>query len=1346
MKKLLSAFFILFVLSVNVSGKVLSDYSSLRHLGVEVGLSNLLVTDIEKDNQGFIWVATEAGLGLFDGDEFRTFSKSNSALVGDALNTLLFDKRENSLWVGTKTGVSKMDRSTMEFACVSELDSLDITNVVSFSFNPEGDIWVADHYDCVALCDARSGKVLTYINMEERNLPSSFRFVMDNQEGLLYMGHEGEGFGIFDLNKQTYRGYRHDASDPYSLPGDDVFCCCVDRAGHLWLGTNKGLALYRPETDDFLNFHHDPANPYSLVSDIIYDICEMSDGTLWIASDIGGVNILDLRNIAFLHPDEVHFRSIDVTYDERGLSSGNIRSLLEDAYGNIWIGNRSSGVDFVSHKQQPFSILPYRKRGQTIKLENVIGICSDGKNGVWLGGMNEIAYFQNGEEKKRIDLTSSLTRSYAQVSALYCDGDELYVGTYDDGILKICLSNGKVERLLFSENEEGMSVYSFYKDPEGIIWAGTVHGLYYWDKTRRMVCPEKEVNKIIKGVSVFGILRDSQGKLWVGTYGDGIYVFNDEKKRLFHLCDKNGLISNTIHQFSFDGDRRGVWVALRGGIARIPDTLVPEEFICYDSRNELNDVYVHALVEDWQHNLWFSTDRGISCYRKQEKKFYHFDYSYGIPKGSFSDAGVSITQDSIFYFASQNGVCYFHPEDIRQTEKVSPIRIVDCRVMYGSGDSFKDKIFIPKDGKIQLSYQQNSFSIRFSVSDYAQNRQVEYAYRMEGGDMGNEWVYLKGDNRVTFRDIVPGNYTFCVKARLHNQEWEDGQMSTLSVEVFPPFWKTWYAKTFYVCVVLIMIYCAFRFYRHKLLLENSLEMEQREMQNEQRLNNERLHFYTNVTHELRTPLTLIIGPLQDLVEDPKFPSSYVHKVRIIHQSAVRLLELINQILEFRKTETQNKKLTVAKGNLQDLVMEIGLRYKELNRNDKVQVEIHIETEQTCLYFDVDVVTTILNNLLSNALKYTPQGKICLTLRTVGEYTEMEVSDTGYGIGSEALPHIFERYYQAEGKHQASGSGIGLALVKSLADLHEGVLRASSELDKGTTIVFSLRTDNIYPDALHKDVPVNKSALKEESALSSIEQNAELPLVLVVEDNDDIRDYIAVSFRNYRVVTATNGQEGWEKAQTDIPDIIVSDIMMPVMDGIELCRLVKKDMRTSHIPVILLTAKDAIRDKEEGYESGADSYLTKPFSAKLLESRVRNLLELRRRMACLISKQGKMAKQEKDTDNVHLNKLDKEFLDNLTVIIESNIDSEKLDMSFIADQMHMSHSTLYRKIKGLTGTSGNEFIRKVKLRHSLTLMLEEGYNVSEAAYASGFSDLGYFRTCFKEEYGKTPSDYVKQQKE
>ena len=541
----------------------------------------------------------------------------------------------------------------------------------------------------------------------------------------------------------------------------------------------------------------------------------------------------------------------------------------------------------------------------------------------------------------------------------------------------------------------------------------------------------------------------------------------------------------------------------------------------------------------------------------------------------------------------------------------------------------------------------------------------------------NSWYTVNENNSVTFRNIPPGKYEFLIKARIHNQEWPE-EATSLIIRINPPMWLTWWAKLIYILISISIIYLIIHAYKKKIDLESLYTLEKKNHEQEQELNQERLRFYTNITHELRTPLTLILGPLEDMQKDTSLPTKQVQKLSVIHQSALRLLNLINQILEFRKTETQNKKLCVCKGNLTPLIYEIGLKYKELNQKPKIDFRIQTEKEEMLLFFDKEIITIILDNLISNAIKYTEQGRVtlslCQTTRNEVSYTEIKVSDTGYGISAEALPHIFDRYYQESGKHQASGTGIGLALVRNLVELHEGDIRVESTPNEGSTFYISLLTDNIYPNALHTDSTETKEKPEDQEAITDDSQTAATenskPILLVVEDNEEIQNYIAESFSDsFEVITGNNGEKGKQQALNRIPDIIVSDIMMPVMDGITLCRQLKEDVRTSHIPVILLTAKDSLQDKEEGYEVGADSYLS--------------------------------------------------------------------------DKMCMSGSTLYRKMKALTGLSTNEYIRKVKMQNAERLLLEGKYNISEIAYKIGMNSTGYFRQCFKDEFGVSPSDYLKQ---
>ena len=793
-----------------------------------------------------------------------------------------------------------------------------------------------------------------------------------------------------------------------------------------------------------------------------------------------------------------------------------------------------------------------------------------------------------------------------------------------------------------------------------------------------------------------------------------------------------------------EDSRKRILVATREGIIIFKDVSQPNIFVSFGAKEGLENTQVRAIQEDHDGYIWISTNGGISRLDEKNKRFYNYNYHDGIPMGDFMDGSTCITPDGTLFFGSQNGACYFNPRELSSPREVSPVTITQFFIYNKQTESRDTRLPVPISNRIvELPYNQNTFNISFNVLDYTQSSQVEFSYMLEG--LENAWYSTQGDNQVTFRNIPHGNYVFKVKTRFRNQEWNENA-AQLTVVIAPPLWLTWYAKLSYVILFIFALYALLRFYKRKLDLESSLEVERKQSLNKQELNEERLRFYTNITHELRTPLTLILGPLEDLLSDATLSPKHANKISIIHDSATRLLNLINRILEFRKTETQNRKLSVAKGDLGQLVQEVGLRYKELNPNNKVNYHIHIETEDTEIFYDADMITIILDNLMSNAAKYTSEGDITLSLRSVEEnqikYTEISVSDTGHGIDAEALPHIFDRYYQAKSKYQASGSGIGLALVKGLSELHEGILKVESTVDTGTTFTLRLLTENTYPNAIHAQHDMEKKPMDAEETTITDTPTENHPIVLVVEDNADIREYIRSSFTDiYEVITAKDGKEGWELAQARIPNIIVSDIMMPVMDGIELCKRIKEDMRTSHIPVILLTAKDSLQDKEEGYASGADSYLTKPFSAKLLHSRINNLLETRKKIASLLALADTQPKQESAVSS--LNKLDNEFLQKITQIIEENLEMEKMDIAFIADKMCMSHSTLYRKIKGLTDMSANEFIRKVKMRKGVELLMSGQYTISEIAYMIGFSSVAYFRQCFKDEYGMSPSDYVKQ---
>lgn len=1022
-----------------------------------------------------------------------------------------------------------------------------------------------------------------------------------------------------------------------------------------------------------------------MVSNYIVDIIQDNQGNIWLASESGLCKF-----------DGIDFTPYNSEYSALGSNSLNVL-FYNKADNTIWIGTQRNGISIFNCETQTF--IPHGVPGMITQDITDLSAAADG--GIWITHYHlGIDYYSNQDKT----ITHYKAQDIKGLSGhFWCAKDDgnghLYVGLQDGGLAIIDIKRRTAK------------TYQHNPDDPYSIPNNTVHCIFI----------------------------SKANTIWVGT------GFSPEGKRIMRFDTSNGMASNAVNSLYMD-KKGGLWATTRAGIVHISDTSNPQLEVLGQEQG-LIDENVRAIMEDNKGEIWISTNAGISQWKSDEKRFLNYTWHQGVPRGDFMDGSVCKDKNGNLFFGSQNGVCYFNPERIEENVQVAPVRITGV-TSYGHSETDSQGSIAPIiNDEVRLSYQNSTFTLTFSVMDYTQCPQVEYAYNMEG--LGKTWFEAGSENRITFRNLQPGEYTFKVKAKMRNQAWGD-EFTSIHVVITPPFWLTWYAKLCYLIVVAVILFAIVRFYKRKLELESRLNLEHHQHENDQKLNNERLRFYTNITHELRTPLTLILGPLEDLLADKTLSARQANKISLVRDSANRLLNLINQILEFRKTETENRKLKVAYNHLAILVQEIGIKYKELNQNPNVDIQIKTDGEEGKLYYDREIITIIIDNLMSNALKYTPKGTITLGIGNCEEngvkYTTISVEDTGHGISKESLNHIFERYYQGQGKYQASGSGIGLALVKSLADLHQATIEVESEVEKGSRFTLKLLTENTYPNAEHQVIQETSKHKKEESAnVPTAESEEGKPIILVVEDNRDIREYIRCSFKEmYEVLTAADGKEGWEITQNRIPNIVISDIMMPVMDGIELCRHIKEDMRTSHIPVILLTAKDTLQDKEEGYAAGADSFITKPFSARLLNSRINNILENRRKIAGVITSIPETESGQKHIENErkNLNKLDQEFLNKVTAIIEENLSMEKMDVAFIADKMCMSHSTLYRKIKGLMEMSINEFVRKIKMKKGMELINSGQYSLAEVSDLTGFSSVAYFRQCFKDEYGMAPTEYLK----
>lgn len=1330
----------------------------ISRITTEEGLSNGYIMGITQDRNGFIWFATESGLNRYDGRQFRTYKKENSqstttSISGNELNRVYADRFQDIIWIATqRDGLNAFNTITEEFTHYIHNDesttSLITNDVTDVTNSHNGNLWVTTYWRGFDYLDIATG---TFTHYHTGTLPElasdNIWSVAENSKGLLFLGHVNDGLTIFDPATKKTRNYRNNEADSRSIPGNQVYKVFIDRDDNLWVGTDRGLALFHHDSELFTRFRHNPMNPGSLISNNVYDIMQDHTGRLWIATENGGVSILDMHQEWFSSPGDVTFTNIYPGTTYNTLSNKSVRSIFQDHFGNVWIGTYGDGVNFISYRDTPFRLINRLSPEYSLSDDIVMAISSDEQGRLWVGTDNSgIDLLQEKDKQRNFNTENSALTDNAIIAAFRDSRNNLWFGSYSGDVTRWIASIGRLEGM---GNRIASDVRCFAENDRREILIGNGKGIEIYDHTGNWVRSYSRREGTLREDQVRSIVLDSNANIWVGSFGDCLTIYDREMNELRHFTINQQFPSNRVNHMIRDNDGN-IWIATGNGLVLFKPEGKGEKFEILNSEQGLNDTHIRAIAADKRGNVWVSTLSGISMFNIEKQRFYNYDSAYGVPMGDFMSGAVTTTADGMIHFGSHYGLCSFHPEEVTSEIKPSPVIVTDF--FLHRGDEINDsELRLPVMPKIRLSHNDNSFKVAFGVPDKSLSDLMAYSYKLEGLD--ERWYDTHGDNSIVFRNLPPGDYTLYIRAMIPNQVWEEN-MTQMSIKVNPPFWATWWAKLIYLLLTAVVLLFIIRFYKQRLLLENSLILEKQDHDREQRLNTERMRFFTNITHELRTPLTLILGPLGDLREDKSLTTAQNKKISLIQKSADRLLSQINTILEFRKTESQNKQLVVRHANLETLIRDAGYKYHELNSNENTSIHTVIEEGDYHLWLDPEIVSTIVENLLSNAMKFCDEGSITLSLYHVEEagvpFTEIAVSDTGVGIDPEILPRIFDRYYRDKQYNYRMGTGIGLALVHSLVKLHEGEIFAESKPGKGSTFRFRLRNENSYPHAVHEsetgDEQQQMIKQQQETAVNGEEERSAAGArlkILVVEDNIDILEYIEEALSDtYTVYTAADGKKGLEKARRVMPDLVISDIMMPEMDGVEMMKQMKDDLRTSHIPIILLTAKSSIEDRTEAYETGAESFITKPFSARLLHSRISNLLETRQQLIDKVRLTANIA-DKAEILATSLSALDSEFIQKLEKVINAHLENEKLEVNFIADKMNMSHSTLYRKVKVITGMSVNGLVRKLRVQRAEKLLLTGEHTISAVSMMVGFNSNANFRKCFREEFGLAPSEYLKQ---
>ena len=1364
---------------------------SFSRLDINSGLSHNRITSILKDEKGFLWFGTSNGLNRFDGYKFKVYkhrSGPNGSLSDNFIGNI-FNAPGDRIWVKTQSSYAIYDPDSDDFLAdlpsVLKLWGLPDSRIQKVIKGENGRYYFLHSVFGLYIYDSEASKTTHFgflkgaLNSLHSNNATDITIDAAGNVWIIYQ----DGF-IEQLNpksgKLTFKkqliGQGTDSKQP------DFFNLYADKQNDLWVYSVTrplGVFYFNRKKNEVLALNRD-AEKSRLNSNMVNAVVQDDAGKIWIATDHGGVNILDKNNrkVTYLINEENSPATV---------SQNSIISMFKDPQGVIWLGTYKKGISFYHPNIIKFPLYNRRTNKQNrLNFDDVNTFAEDAKGNLWIGtNGGGLIHFnrQTGIFKSYLNQKSnSNSLSNNIVISLCVDHEQkLWIGTYFGGL--DCFDGKTFKHYRHSDTDsQSISddrIYEVLEDSDRNIWAGTLGGgLNKLDrKTGKFISFKQNAPNSIHSNFVYSIIEDKSKNLWLGTT-DGVEMLQKSTGKFIqyqHSSNPNSLANNNV--YSLIADSRGyIWIATHEGLSVLkPKT---NQIINFTTDDGLPENNIVAIRESKDHNLWLSTASGLSNLiitdaEKLKIRIINYDEKDGLQGREFNEDASYVTRKGELIFGGSNGFNLFDPATIRQASSAQQVLLTDFQLFNKSvnpGEMVNGKVILPTSitglKSMVLNYDQNFFSIEFASLNFLNPEKVKHQFMIEGLD--NNWV--TADNKVrkaTYTNLDPGSYVFKVKAS-SNQGTQNEQIVSLSIEILPPWWKTKLAYFLYLAVFISgLFYLRYRGIQ-KISAQFALEQAQQEAQRlieQERQEAQRMHeldkmkikFLTNVSHEFRTPLSLIIAPVDRMLKNPDAPVK-TEQVTLIKRNAKRLLNLVNQLLDFRKMEVQELKLDLKAGDIISFVKDVSLSFNDIASQNKLKFEFDTDQESLLTLFDHDKIERILFNLLSNAFKFTPSGgRVSVILHA--EHTnyqrdevllKINVIDTGIGIPTDKQDKIFERFFQNEVPASMinQGSGIGLSITREFVKMHQGEISVEDVATGGSCFIVEL------PLLIIKNVTVNsadteKEILSEDSLVITGEipalpvskkiNQSKLPTILLVEDNDDFRFYLKDNLQeNFQMLEAVNGKEGWQKALALHPDLIVSDISMPEMSGLELCAKIKKDTRTAHIPVILLTALMEEDDQMKGLETGANDYLTKPFNFEILQFKIKNLLDMRVSFKTTYSKQIGVQVQ-----GITVPSLDEKFVNNALGFIEKNLHNPNLSVEELSKHMCMSRVSLYKKLLLLTGKTPVDFIRFVRLEKARQLLETSKLNIAEVCYQVGFNTPTYFSKSFKAAYHVLPSEYVNQ---
>ena len=1344
-------------------------------------LTHRPITSIFKDHEGYLWIATY-GDGLFKHNSinyknYKQVSNSKKTALNSSLILSTLQDSENKIWAGTNYGLNvynpDLDRfETIPLIVDGKSENLKIHSIAEYNKETlllgthEKGLYKFDKKKQTIQEIAFNGKQ-SKINLQINDIVKSpnGRFLIGTNFGLMTFDPYVELLQLAVLaTKNNKQQTIKSAIESMLLTSNHS----------IWLGTSKTglIEVIEDETGIYT------IDKFPISSNRVLCLVEKSNTSLLCGTENDGLFEIDFSTSTIKN----------LKYDKLGrsnLKSNSIWTIYTDDHERIWLGYHHNGIDVYDPNRSKFkSIKSTRYLQNSLSSNSVTGIISDNKDQLWISSHNGGLDVYDPKKNSFIHLldqknpiAKGLTRN--DVQTIFIDSrNNIWIGTWDSGLF-LLESNKKTFIHIHKNSPNSIfktnRIMSFSEDSKGTIWIGTfLHGLYSYNTTKKSFnhYDSKEFKKNnINTSNIRKVLVDQKDHIWVGSR-QGLYKIDTSKDSNFTITSLNNKfyknsekLKSSLHIISlFQDSNELIWIGtLSNGLFSYDSK--KDSITSHNSTYGIPHETIASITQDKDNNLWLGGNYGLSKLDLKSKTSTNFRKKDGLLSNHFNNNSVLRSRSGILYFGGSKGINYFEPDNIvynKQKPQVylTKLKVSNATIVPGDKESPLDKV-ISRTKEITLKNNQSSFSLEYIGINYTRSRNNRYAYILEGYE--SKWNFVGSTKIATYKNIPSGNYTFKVKAANNDGKWNKTPIE-ISVKILPPWWMTNSAIVVYLLLFVLISFSIYKTITIRVKEKQTLTFEREQYRQFEALNAKKIQFFTNISHEFRTPLTLILTPLEDIIENDNslVPENIIEKHNVIYKNAKRLSRLINELMDFRKLQFNKMSINASQINIVPFIEEVVSHFEEEAALKNIFLSLDYKQKEYTLWSDPSMLEKIIFNLLSNAFKATPaDGSITIEINKPKrlallplvdevkpvEVIEIVIKDTGIGIAKENQDKVFQRFYENNSNHEnnkaGGGIGIGLELVKSFVDLHKGKIEIKSTLNVGTqfNLYFPLGYAHLNEENLKKN---KKQAISEDAeslettTIGKTDKNREKKekkILLIVEDNLDLRTYLKNELKeNYNIKEAANGLEGYEKATKYIPDIIITDVMMPIMDGFEFCERIKTDLKTSHIPLLMVTAKGMQIDKIKGIDSGADVYLNKPFNMTVLKSHLNQLISSRQ---ILFDKYFNSINTSVLSENT--TSLDKEFMTSVLSYINENIGDEKLNVEYLAGELLLSRSKLYRKIKALTGSTANEFIRTVRLERAKQIIEVSEDTISEVCYQVGFSSPSYFTKCFKDKYGFLPTE-------